>query len=133
MTYMLDTNIISYLIRSRDFGLIDKFEQMAEDNIVGISSVTVAELFYGIKKRKSKKLEVAVRELLYPLEKFSFDEDAALAYGEIRTQLEKKGEIIGSYDMLIAAHAQSINAILVTNNTREFQRVQNLKIEDWSS
>jgi tRNA(fMet)-specific endonuclease VapC len=130
---MLDTNIISYLIRNRDFGLIDKFEQMEEDNIVGISSVTVAELFYGIKKRKSKKLEVAVRELLYPLEKFSFDEDAALAYGEIRTQLEKKGEIIGSYDMLIAAHAQSINAILVTNNTREFQRVQNLKIEDWSS
>lgn len=133
MTYMLDTNIISYLIKNRDFGLIDKFEQMAEDSTIGVSSITAAELFYGIKKRQSKKLEIAVRELLYPLEKFSFDENAALAYGEIRTKLEKNGEIIGSYDMLIAAHAQSINAVLVTNNTREFKRVQNLKIEDWSS
>ncbi len=133
MTYMLDTNIISYLIKNRDFGLIDKFEQMAEENTVGVSSITMAELFYGIKKKESKRLEIAVRELLYPLEKYSFDEDSALAYGEIRTQLEKNGEIIGSYDMLIAAHAQSINAVLVTNNTKEFQRVLNLKIEDWST
>ncbi len=133
MNYMLDTNIISYLIKNRDFKLINKFEQISENATICVSSITVAELFYGVKKRKNQKLEIAVRELLYPLEKVSFDENSALIYGDIRTELERNGEIIGSYDMLIAAHAKSIAAILVTNNMSEFKRVKNLKLENWVS
>lgn len=128
---MLDTNIISYLIKNRDMKLIDKFETMSKENMIAVSSITVAELFYGVKKKKSKKLEVAIREFLYPLEKLAFDENAAFTYGEIRVELESNGNLIGAHDMLIAAHAKSLDVVLVTNNTREFQRVQGLKIEDW--
>ncbi len=131
MIYMLDTNIISYLIRSRDFKLIDKFDAMSKEHTIAVSSVTVAELFYGVKKKKSNKLEVAVIEFLYPLEKLEFDENAAFTYGDIRLHLEASGNIIGAHDMFIAAHAKSIDAVLVTNNTREFQRVAGLVLEDW--
>lgn len=129
---MLDTNIISYIIKNRNYSLIDKFEEIAKEHTISVSSITVAELFYGVKKKGSEKLEVAVSEFLSPLEKLSFDSNAAFAYGEIRVALESKGTIIGSHDMFIAAHAKSIEAVLVTNNTREFQRVENLKLEDWS-
>ena len=129
---MLDTNIISYIIKNRNYSLIDKFEEISKEHTIGVSSITVAELFYGEKKKGSKKLEVAVSEFLSPLEKLSFDANAAFTYGEIRVALESKGTIIGSHDMFIAAHAKSIEAVLVTNNTREFQRVDNLKLEDWS-
>ena len=129
---MLDTNIVSYVIRNRDFSLIDKFEQMSVHATIALSSITVAELFYGVRKKQNKKLEVAVREFLLPLEKFCFDENAALHYGEIRAQLESTGSLIGAHDMLIAAHAKSIEAILVTNNVREFQRVQGLVVENWA-
>ena len=129
---MLDTNIISYLIKSRNFDLIDKFEEMSELGTISLSSITVAELFYGVKKKKSEKLEIRVREFLYPLEKISFDEHAALTYGAVRTNLESRGEVIGAHDMLIASHALAIGAILVTNNVREFKRVKGLTVEDWS-
>jgi len=129
---MLDTNIISYIIRNRNYSLIDKFEEISKDHTLGVSSITVAELFYGVKKKGSKKLEVAVNEFLSPLEKFSFDSNAAFAYGEIRVALEATGNVIGAHDMFIAAHAKSIEAVLVTNNTREFERVEHLKLEDWS-
>ncbi len=128
---MLDTNIISYLIKKMDFSLVDKFEEVSKNSIITVSSITVAELFYGVKKKNSKRLEVAVRELLLPLEKLSFDENAALHYGDIRASLEIDGNIIGAHDMLISAHARSVDATLVTNNTREFKRVENLKIENW--
>lgn len=131
MIYMLDTNIISYLIKSRNFELIDTFEEVSQKATISVSSITVAELFYGVKKKQSKKLEVQVREFLSPLEKLSFDANAALQYGEIRSQLENRGEVIGAYDMLIAAHAYALDATLVTNNTREFQRIEYLKIVDW--
>lgn len=129
---MLDTNIISYIIKNRDFALVDKFENLSGEHTLAVSSITVAELYYGVKKRGSRRLEVAVNEFLLPLERVSFDENAALHYGEIRTILEAKGTIIGAHDLFIAAHAKSINATLVTNNTREFQRVSDLRVEDWS-
>ena len=112
--------------------MIDKFEEISKNHTLSVSSITVAELFYGVKKKGSKKLEVAVNEFLSPLEKLSFDANAAFTYGEIRVALEAKGNIIGAHDMFIAAHAKSIEAVLVTNNTREFERVDNLKLEDWS-
>ena len=120
---MLDTNIISYLIKSRDMNLIDTFERISVDSTIAVSAITVAELFYGVKKKQSLKLEAAVREFLYPLEKFAFDEN--------RTILEAKGEVIGAHDMLIAAHAQSMDAVLITNNIREFERIKDLKLENW--
>ncbi len=129
---MLDTNIISYIIKNRDFSLIDKFEKLSSYHIIAVSSITVSELYYGVKKKASIKLEIAVSEFLLPLEKMSFDENASLHYGEIRSELESKGKIIGAHDLFIAAHARSINATLITNNTREFNRVSNLKVEDWS-
>ena len=83
-------------------------------------------------KKNSKKLEVAVNEFLLPLQRLSFDEQASYQYSLIRTNLELKGQIIGSNDLFISAHAKSLDAVLVTNNTTEFQRVENLKIEDWT-
>jgi len=129
---MLDTNIISYVIKNRDFSLVDKFEQMSTYATIAISSITIAELFYGVKKKQNKKLEVAVREFLLPLEKLCFDANAALHYGEIRAHLESTGNVIGAHDMLIAAHAKSIEAILVTNNVREFRKVHGLVVENWT-
>lgn len=131
MTYILDTNVISYIIKNRDYSLIDRFESISKEHTIGVSSITVAELYYGVRKKGSQKLEALVNEFLLPLERYSFDENAAFEYGNIRTDLESKGEIIGSNDLFIAAHAKSLDAVLVTNNTREFQRVENLVIEDW--
>lgn len=132
MIYILDTNIISYIIKNHDFELLDKLEDVGEDNTIAISSITIAELFYGIRKKGSKKLEVLVSEFLLPLQRLSFDEAAAFEYSSIRSDLEKSGNIIRANDLLIATHAKSINAILATNNTKEFERVKNLKIENWT-
>ncbi len=131
MIYILDTNIISYIIKNRDFSLIDKFEKISKEHIIGVSSISIAELFYGLKKKNSKKLEVLVSEFLLPLEKFTFDENSALEYANIRVELEKNGNIIGSNDLFIAAHTKSLGAVLVTNNEKEFTRVSNLKVENW--
>jgi len=129
---MLDTNIISYIIKNRDLSLVDTFEKVSKQHTLAVSSITVSELYYGVKKKESRKLEVAVNEFLLPLERVPFDENAALCYGEIRVALELQGEIIGANDLFIAAHAQSLEAVLVTNNTREFNRVKNLQVEDWT-
>ena len=112
--------------------MIDKFEEMSKEHIIAVSSITVAELFYGVMKKNSKKLEVAVNEFLLPLQRLAFDENASYSYALIRTNLESKGLIIGSNDLFIAAHAKSLDAVLVTNYTREFKRIEDLKIEDWT-
>lgn len=129
---MLDTNIVSYIIKNKDFLLIDKFEEVSKEHIIAVSSITVAELFYGVMKKNSKKLEVAVSEFLLPLQRLDYDEKAAFEYASIRTKLEQNGQIIGSNDLFIASHAKSLNATLITNNTREFTRVESLKVEDWT-
>lgn len=129
---MLDTNIIYYIIKNRDFSLIDKFEEISKEHIIAISSITVAELFYGVMKKNSKKLEIAVNEFLLPIQKLAFDENASYSYAHIRTNLESKGLIIGSNDLFIAAHAKSLDAVIVTNNTKELERIEDLKIEDWT-
>jgi tRNA(fMet)-specific endonuclease VapC len=131
LIYILDTNIISYIIKNRDFSLIDKFETIAKEHKIGVSSITVAELYYGVKKRGSQKLEALVSEFLLPLERYPFDENAAFEYGNIRSTLEYKGNTIGPNDLFIAAHTKSLNAVLVTNNVKEFERVENLSLENW--
>ena len=125
MKYMLDTNICSYIIK----GLIPK-EKLVNKNII-LSSIVVSELLYGAKKKNSKKLTLIVDTFINTFKVLDYDIYAAKEYAKIRVELEKNGLIIGAYDMQIAAHAKSINAILVTNNEREFKRINNLKIENW--
>jgi len=131
MKFLLDTNICIALIRQRPAGLIKKLTSYRPGD-VGISTITVAELVYGAQKSNlTEQNMTALDQFLLPLEVADFDQSAAVIYGEIRAYLESKGTLIGSMDMLIAAHALSLGVALVTNNTREFKRVPNLKIEDW--
>jgi len=96
------------------------------------SSITVAELEYGIcKSQRQERNRAALMQFLLPLEIVEFDQSAAIIYGSIRSDLESRGLVIGSMDMLIAAHALSLNLILVTNNIQEFSRVPMLALENW--
>ena len=98
-----------------------------------ISSITLAELRYGASKSLyPERNHQALNEFILPLDIADFDEEAALAYGEIRSYLEKKGTPVGSLDTLIGAHALSLSVTLVTNNTKEFKRIKGLSIADWS-
>jgi len=131
MKYLLDTNICIYLMNKRPKAVVRKFRQLDIGDI-GISSITVSELHYGASK--SKHVDENLHRLftfLLPFEVLPYDEAAATAYGEIRAELERRGEIIGPLDLLIAAHAVSRGLTLVTNNIREFQRVPNLVVENW--
>lgn len=129
--YLLDTNICIYIMNQRPIEIIRKFKQFNVGDI-GISTITVSELQYGAIKSKNPKFSIQrVEEFLAPLEILPYDHNAANFYGEIRHHLETKGEVIGPLDMLIAAHALSNDIILVTNNEKEFQRVNHLKIENW--
>jgi tRNA(fMet)-specific endonuclease VapC len=132
MTYLLDTNICIYIIKQKPQIVFDKFKKIALGNI-GISSISVAELFFGVMKSANiEKNSIALEQFLLPLEIIDFDSSAAIEYGEIRAILERKGTPIGSLDMLIAAHAKSQALIVVTNNEKEFNRVEGLKVENWA-
>jgi tRNA(fMet)-specific endonuclease VapC len=129
--YLLDTNICIYIMNRRPLEIFHKFKQFNVGDI-GVSAITVSELQYGAVKSKNPNNNIQrVEEFLAPLEILSYDHNAANFYGEIRHNLEKKGETIGPLDMLIAAHALSNGIILITNNEKEFQRVDYLKIENW--
>lgn len=132
MQYLLDTNICIYIIKQKPIHVFEKFNKVALGNI-GISSITFAELMYGVKKSDiAEKNLIALQQFITPLEIYDFDFQASIIYGGIRAGLEKQGTPIGSLDFLIAAHALSRNMILVTNNTKEFNRVPNLIVENWS-
>ena len=133
MKYLLDTNTCIYIMNRRPLAVVRKFREF-DIGDVGVSSITVSELYYGV--RKSKRREENLHRLfafLLPFEVLPYDESAAGVYGGIRADLERKGEIIGPLDMLIAAHALSRELILITNNVREFRRVQGLQLENWIS
>ena len=131
MKYLLDTNICIYIIKKKPKKVIEKLTKLKISD-VGISSITLCELEYGVNKSKNiNKNRLALIEFLAPIEIFPFNDLAAVEYGKIRNYLEKKGTIIGSMDLLIAAHAKSLNCILVTNNEREFKRISKLIIENW--
>jgi tRNA(fMet)-specific endonuclease VapC len=132
MEYMLDTNICIYIIKQKPMAVIDRFIQ-TEISQIGISSITLSELFYGVKKSsKPKQNQLALTQFIAPLEILPYDDLAAAKYGELRTYVEKQGKPIGPLDMLIAAHALSIPCTLVTNNEKEFVRIPNLKIDNWT-
>lgn len=133
MKYVLDTNICIFLI-NRTHPKVAKalLRRRAED--VSISVITAAELRFGAEK--SARREVALSKLdllLSTLNAVPFDLPAVAAYGQVRADLSKRGTPIGPLDTLIAAHALSLGAVLVTNNTREFKRVRGLPIEDWTA
>ena len=131
MMYMLDTNICIYIIKQKPKSVIDKLKKMKNANIC-ISSITYSELLYGAEKSSNiAKNLLALTMFLSNIEILSYDESASIDYGIIRSKLEKQGKIIGPLDMLIAAHAKSLNIILVSNNLKEFERVDGLKLENW--
>ncbi len=133
MKYLLDTNICIALIRQKPAALIQRLMSLQPGD-AGISSITLAELFHGVEKSVRPEQNMsALEQFLLPLDLADFDQNAALAYGKIRTDLERTGQLIGSMDILIAAHAVSLDAIMVTNNAQEFQRVKGLFVEDWIS
>jgi tRNA(fMet)-specific endonuclease VapC len=132
MQYLLDTNICIYLIKQKPPKVLARFQTLALSDI-GISSITVAELEYGVyKSQQQGGNRSALMQFLMPLEIVEFDQAAAKIYGLIRSDLESRGLVIGSMDMLIAAHAMSLGVILVSNNLREFSRIANLYLENWA-
>ena len=130
MKYLLDTNICIYLINERPAGVLAKFKRHRIGD-VGVSSVTVSELAYGVAKSGSARNRAALDAFLTPLTVIEYDTEAAFVYGELRSALERKGAPIGPLDLLIAAHALSRQLVLVTNNEKEFRRVGKLKVENW--
>jgi tRNA(fMet)-specific endonuclease VapC len=132
MNYMLDTNMCIYIIKKKPPDVLKRF-QKARISSIGISSITLSELFYGVvKSSEPVQNHLALAQFAAPLEILSYDHKASQHYGDIRYHLEKQGTPIGAMDMLIAAHALSVGCILVTNNEKEFKRVPHLKIENWT-
>jgi len=131
MSYLLDTNICIYIINNRPEKVLQRFRKERIGN-VGISSITASKLTYGVVKSASERNRLALELFLAPLEIYPFDESVIWHYGEVRADLEKRGKPIGALDTMIAAHALALNSILVTNNTREFNRVEGLHYENWA-
>ena len=129
---MAHTNICIYIIKKKPAIVFEKFSQLPLGS-VGISTITLAELQYGVRKSaQSRKNQLALSQFIIPLEIVEFDPRAAAEYGEIRASLEKSGTPIGPLDTLIAAHARSLKLILITNNEKEFKRVSELNVENWT-
>lgn len=132
MHYLLDTNICIYLIKQKPPKVLARFQTLSLSDI-GVSSITVAELEYGAcKSQQQEKNRNALMQFLIPLEIVEFDHSAAAVYGAIRSNLERRGLVIGAMDMLIAAHALSLGVTLISNNVREFSRIANLSLENWA-
>lgn len=132
MKYMLDTNICTYAIKHKTETVIKNFLSHEPEEMC-ISAITYAELMYGVEKSMAiEKNRIALSLFLSPLTILEFQASAAEEYGKVRAELESKGMPIGPMDLLIAGHARSEGLILVTNNTREFCRVEGLVVEDWT-
>ncbi|PYR02715.1 MAG: VapC toxin family PIN domain ribonuclease [Acidobacteria bacterium] len=128
----LDTTICIDVIRKRHRSVLDRFADHAVGDI-GVSTITLAELEYGVSasSRPTKNRE-ALDQFMSPLDVAPFDRDATAVSGRLRAALEKRGQTIGSMDLLIAAHAVRLDVLLITHNVREFKRVPGLRIEDWT-
>ena len=131
MKYMLDTNIIAYAKNNRPEGVRQKMRQHDPSDLC-ISAITMAEIEYGVYNSSHPDInQLAFIAILSGIEVLPFDSAAAIEYGRIRSDLKNKGTLIGSNDLLIAAHAKSHGLTLVSNNTSEFERVEGLKLENW--
>ena len=128
---LLDTNICIYIINRRPAAVFERFAGLQMGD-VGVSSITGAELSFGVAKSGSARNREALEKFLAPLEILAFGESAFRAYGPLRAQLERAGTPIGALDTLIAAHALSLGCTLVSNNLREFSRVPGLSLANWA-
>ena len=132
MKYMLDTNICIYLIKRKPDSLLSKLKAVINEG-VSISAITLAELEHGVAlSAYPEKNADALKQFLSIIDVLPFDAAAASQYGSIRADLQRKGLLIGQMDMLIAAHAKANGYTVVTNNIREFARVDGLAVEDWT-
>jgi tRNA(fMet)-specific endonuclease VapC len=127
---LLDTNICIYIINAKPPAVLARFQQYRMGD-VGMCSVVAAELAFGVAKSESVRNRQALEMFLAPLTILPFDASAAWIYGELRSDLERRGTPIGSMDTMIAAHALSQQAVLITNNTREFSKVPGLQLDNW--
>ena len=131
--YLLDTNSCIFIKNKKPEHVLEKLRSVIKERVY-ISSITVAELQYGVYNSSYiEKNRISLAEFLAPFDVLDFDDSDAEKYGTIRADLSKAGILIGPYDMLIAAQALDKDLILVTNNVNEFKRVKGLKIEDWKS
>jgi len=131
VNYLLDTNMCIHLIKYRPERLFARLSRLSLDD-VAVSAIAVAELWYGIAlSRKKRHNEAALKDFLDYVRVLDWPDDAAPVYGRIRAHLREKGTPIGAMDLLIATHALSLDAVLVTNNVSEFKRVPDLQIENW--
>ncbi|WP_017316509.1 type II toxin-antitoxin system tRNA(fMet)-specific endonuclease VapC [Mastigocladopsis repens] len=131
MRFLLDTNTCIYIIKRKPPKVFERFQTLDIFD-VGIFSITVAELEYGVyKSQRQQQNQAALSQFLIPLEIIPFNETATQTYGRIRAELERQGIVIGSMNMLIASQAISLGLILVTNNVREFSRIPGLVLENW--
>jgi len=128
--YLLDTNIISELVKNPQGTVAQKIAEVG-DNKICTSMIVTAEIRFGVEKRQSKKLSQQVEAILSAIEILPLNSPADTHYAKLRTHLEKAGTPIGPNDMLIAAHALSLGLILVSANEKEFKRVPELRIENW--
>lgn len=132
LRYMLDTNLCIRVLRDRPPGLRERFN--AEAAGLCMSTVTLAELLYGAEKSaRPSHIRQEVEAFAARLEVLTFDSEAAGHYADIRAELERKGQVIGPYDLMIAGHARSRGLVVVTGNLGEFGRVAGLRAEDWLS
>ena len=131
MRFMLDTNVCIYMIKGKPPQVLSRLKDFSLGD-VSVSCITVSELEYGVaKSSKPQQNRDALDAFLAPLEILPFNGEATHRYGQIRAYLEKEGKLIGGMDMLIAAHALSASITLVTNNTKEFGRIPELRLENW--
>ena len=129
--YMLDTNICIYIIKKKSKNILHQLKKNKENGLC-ISTITLAELEFGIENSLYKeKNRIALLEFLTIMKIVPFDENATKEYGIIKKQLKEGNRLIGPLDMLIGAHAKSMEITLVTNNVKEFKRIKELKVENW--
>ncbi len=128
---LLDTNICIYIINAKPPAVLARFQQYRMGD-VGLCSVVAGELAFGVAKSGSARNRQALEMFLAPLTILPFDDAAMWAYGDLRADLERRGTPIGALDTMIAAHALSQQALLVTNNTREFANVPGLQLDNWA-
>jgi len=130
MIYMFDTDTASFFMKDNPKSVRKKVAEHNKDEFC-ISAITYAELMFGLKRNYSKQLDFWLNEILAKLNVIAFDDASAVVYGDIRTILEKSGQILDNMDMLIASSAISVNAVLVSHNIKHFSKIKGLKTEDW--
>ncbi len=132
MHYLLDTNICIYIIKHKPISVRERFNKLKIGD-VAISVISLCELQYGIAKSSDpEKNQSVLTQFLAPIDVLDFPATASPIFGKIRSQLERLGTPIGNYDLLIASHAIATNLTLVTNNIKEFERIPELKLENWA-